>query len=332
MECIKQDPVSLNRILWLDALKCFAMFLVIWGHVIQYGVTDYLENDIHIGIYSFHMPLFMMISGFFAGNIAKYSFGKFLKKKFIQLIFPCIIYGFLCSYIYIYGGSLLGKYFYCLWFLKSIFLCFVFYYPYAKYKNVYVLFFTIVLSLFVVYYKFNEMYICFLFGTFLREFERLVYRKIRLVSFLSATVFLFLFCFWNNDYLKIYYEHLGPFVLFNTSSSLTHYFSVLFYKIIIGLCGSVFLFCLFKMRSSLFQSSKLGRYISYIGKNTLYIYVFQYFFLETVLGVFMDLDNLDKYFTDLVLTPILSLIILVFMNYLYVKIGKSFAMTFVFGC
>jgi len=79
MECIKQDPVSLNRILWLDALKCFAMFLVIWGHVIQYGVTDYLENDIHIGIYSFHMPLFMMISGFFAGNIAKYSFGKFLK-------------------------------------------------------------------------------------------------------------------------------------------------------------------------------------------------------------------------------------------------------------
>ena len=26
MECIKQDPVSLNRILWLDALKCFAMF------------------------------------------------------------------------------------------------------------------------------------------------------------------------------------------------------------------------------------------------------------------------------------------------------------------
>ena len=183
----------------------------------------------------------------------------------------------------------------------------------------------------IIYYKFNEMYICFLFGTFLREFERLVYRKIRLVSFLSATVFLFLFCFWNNEYLKIYYEHLGPFVLFDTSSSLTHYFSVLFYKIIIGLCGSVFLFCLFKMRSSLFQSSKLGRYISYMGKNTLYIYVFQYFFLETVLGVFLDLDNLDKYFTDLVLTPILSLIILVFMNYLYVKIGKSFAMTFVFG-
>ena len=26
--------------------------------------------------------------------------------------------------------------------LKSIFLCFVFYYPYAKYKNVYVLFYN----------------------------------------------------------------------------------------------------------------------------------------------------------------------------------------------
>ena len=45
MECIKQDPVSLNRILWLDALKCFAMFLVIWGHVIQYGVCLLYTSD-----------------------------------------------------------------------------------------------------------------------------------------------------------------------------------------------------------------------------------------------------------------------------------------------
>ena len=30
MECIKQDPVSLNRILLLDDLKFFDMFLLIW--------------------------------------------------------------------------------------------------------------------------------------------------------------------------------------------------------------------------------------------------------------------------------------------------------------
>ena len=83
------------RVDWIDLTKGIAIFLMVCGHT---GLPGALSN----WIWSFHMPLFMMISGFFAGNIAKYSFGKFLKKKFIQLIFPCIIYGFLCSYIYIW--------------------------------------------------------------------------------------------------------------------------------------------------------------------------------------------------------------------------------------
>ena len=92
-----------NKRHFIDNIKVVLIFLVVFGHLIErYIDTSDTLMAIYMFIYIFHMPLFMMISGFFAGNIAKYSFGKFLKKKFIQLIFPCIIYGFLCSYIYIW--------------------------------------------------------------------------------------------------------------------------------------------------------------------------------------------------------------------------------------
>lgn len=50
-----------------DFIKGFLIFLVVWGHVIQFFYTgNSLENPILIWIYSFHMPLFIFISGYFA--------------------------------------------------------------------------------------------------------------------------------------------------------------------------------------------------------------------------------------------------------------------------
>lgn len=52
----------------LDNLKGIAIFLVVWGHSLQYlnnGEFDFFENSLFQVIYSFHMPLFMVISGFF---------------------------------------------------------------------------------------------------------------------------------------------------------------------------------------------------------------------------------------------------------------------------
>lgn len=60
-----------TRIGYIDALKGFATICVVLGHVVQ----GYLEGStypeinqvlcwVHDGIYAFHMPLFMMISGY----------------------------------------------------------------------------------------------------------------------------------------------------------------------------------------------------------------------------------------------------------------------------
>ena len=45
-----------ERIIWIDYAKAIAMFFVIFGHV---DSGNYLTN----WIYSFHMPLFFLLSG-----------------------------------------------------------------------------------------------------------------------------------------------------------------------------------------------------------------------------------------------------------------------------
>lgn len=51
----------MNRILQIDVLKGFAILLVVLGHAIY---ETYSENNIVFRmIYSFHMPLFMFLSG-----------------------------------------------------------------------------------------------------------------------------------------------------------------------------------------------------------------------------------------------------------------------------
>lgn len=63
-----------NRYEWIDVTKGFAIILVVMGHV----MVTYLNNGLYTNsylysfgfplIYSFHMPLFMMVSGLLLGN------------------------------------------------------------------------------------------------------------------------------------------------------------------------------------------------------------------------------------------------------------------------
>lgn len=78
------DP---KRYLIVDELKGFAIFLVVLAHVIQRNTLTYLDNPIFLIIKSFHMPLFMFLSGYVAfGRIGQKP--EWLKKKFLLLIVP----------------------------------------------------------------------------------------------------------------------------------------------------------------------------------------------------------------------------------------------------
>lgn len=60
---------SMARLASMDMLKGFAIIMVIAGHAVQYLISGhYYDKEVYLLIYSFHMPLFMAITGFFASG------------------------------------------------------------------------------------------------------------------------------------------------------------------------------------------------------------------------------------------------------------------------
>ena len=59
--------MSTQRLIWADSLKGWLMLLVILGHVIS-AASGVNCPDSHVWnmMYSFHMPAFMMVSGWLA--------------------------------------------------------------------------------------------------------------------------------------------------------------------------------------------------------------------------------------------------------------------------
>ena len=141
-----------ERKLLPDVLRGFAIFMVVLGHCIQEcsGVdfkmnTMYFNDRIYQFIYSFHMPLFMMISGYFAWDSIdkvkeKPEKWKLLAKRSATLIIP--ILGWTCiehvqlwieqgrAYVAFWSIPLFVKYFSIrfltnTWFLWAVFWCFL---------------------------------------------------------------------------------------------------------------------------------------------------------------------------------------------------------------
>lgn len=118
-----------KRITYIDSLKGFAIFLVVFGHVLQ-GKVFPTAIPLHELIYSFHMPLFMFLSGLFAYKaeeaVEKGAAITFLKKKMLLLIVPCMIWSILmCIYKkenFFYDVILKGGFHY--WFLFLLFIFF----------------------------------------------------------------------------------------------------------------------------------------------------------------------------------------------------------------
>lgn len=86
-----------ERLTYIDNLKGFLILLVVLGHVIQkmYSPEHFDNNLIFRMIYSFHMALFFMVSGFVTkfAPISIEVLKQRLAKRFMQLVIPFIVWG-----------------------------------------------------------------------------------------------------------------------------------------------------------------------------------------------------------------------------------------------
>lgn len=106
---------------FIDNLKVILIFLVVFGHLIErYIDTNSSLLGIYMFIYTFHMPLFIFISGFLSKNIHKSR-----KIFFESLLIPYIVLNLIWySLAYLYTGTTIIPVLYpgwTLWFLLSLF-------------------------------------------------------------------------------------------------------------------------------------------------------------------------------------------------------------------
>lgn len=95
----------------IDAVRGGAIILVVLGHVIQYiyAPADYENNIVYNIIYSFHMPLFMFLSGYLAYRTDRELDKTWIKKRFCALVIPYVVWIILAYFLEGYAGE--GKLF-----------------------------------------------------------------------------------------------------------------------------------------------------------------------------------------------------------------------------
>lgn len=129
--------ILLKRNSYFDNARAILIFLVVFGHMI----SEYIENErilanIYLFIYTFHMPAFILISGYFAKKVYEQGYFKKLIKK---LLIPYIIFQVLYTFYYdlIFGDSIGYSLFiprWGLWFLMSLLFWNILLYFFGKLK------------------------------------------------------------------------------------------------------------------------------------------------------------------------------------------------------
>ena len=286
---------SPQRLEYIDLCKCFAMFCVLLGHSIQYLAEGKpYDNPFWSFIYSFHMPLFMLLSGFFFQKSLNKPFADLFAKKFVQLLLPCIAF-FLLTIVpsHFLSDSRraqgAGRLFFILingfWFLKGLFACYL-----IAYVSKHVLRSDALAALASsvclicipsanVWYT-NSMLPFFWAGYFLFKHREKLLSSPRVLFVASLLAFAALLPFWSGRY-TVYFCRVLPFA--NGLPPDWHNLAIYLFRLAIGLAGSLCFLSACKLAAGSMGKTSILPLLCLVGGNTLGIYLLQTFTLESVL-------------------------------------------------
>ena len=295
----------------LDILKGLLIISVVVGHCIQYGSGEqflrnyaFFEHPLFKFIYSFHMPLFMVICGYLFGfSIRSRSWQQQLKNRARQLLIPITVWATIIFAEKFIGAhfvdgepitgsvwTILNRWFNAitgnLWFLWAVFyntLIVIFVNRVFKdslwaYAIIFVLsFFVPKAALYCFMYPYFVM--GYLYCKHLRESrfvaETMRYKWVLIVA-LSALFAVMLHYFDRGDYVYT----TGTFI-FRGGKPLQQ-LGIDLFRYAIGIVGSLWAIVITRELYRLIGSS-LGL-LTYLGKKTMGIYIFSSYLIGRHLG------------------------------------------------
>ena len=90
-----------ERDYFFDNARALLIFLVVFGHLMEpYRSSSGFITSLYLTIYSFHMPGFLFISGYFAKKAGQAGYIEKLSKKLLIPYF--IFFAFFCVYFAVF--------------------------------------------------------------------------------------------------------------------------------------------------------------------------------------------------------------------------------------
>lgn len=140
------NKVVTSRDLSFDVLKGILILIVVFGHALQFQYQDECwYHPLFDGIYTFHMPLFVFVSGYFFYSSTRRTFRDMIVNKAKRLLLPWLIWSIvLVVAMFIIQkdtfpslpiskkGSILFQELQTFWYLICVFVLTLFYYPIFK--------------------------------------------------------------------------------------------------------------------------------------------------------------------------------------------------------
>ena len=346
---MKIDNIIKHRNNTLDFIKAFAIILVILGHAIQLGsgnavLTEctFFDDFLYKFIYSFHMPLFMLISGYLMFySVNKRCFKKNLLIKIKSIIFPLLVWNvFITMFDFIKYNvdlsfkrvivSYLNEFIGNLWFLWAIFYCSIIVLLINKFlkDNIFVYFIlvlttvffpdTIIIDLSTYKYMLPYFLIGYLFSKY--DYKILFYKKYFKFIFMS---FIFIFVIMFLFYKRNYYIYNSGVSIWNKEILNQIYIDI--YRFLIGFFGSVIVIYIFILLSK-YIKGVASKFLLFVGQNTMGIYIFTNFLLIYLVPIITFKVNGINYFINIVESMICLLISLL----IILVIKKSRILTLIF--
>lgn len=318
-----------ERVIWIDQLKGVAILLVVIGHILWFSMGF---ADVHINgclllkfIYSFHMPLFIFLSGLVINSVPNV---RKLLSKICQFCCPLLFVGVLYSYyigndfsMFAFSSTKLGY-----WYLWVLSIFYVLYY--LLYRNeesilsgnrtrqimfylVLPILIWIALKLLVTYIDKNytdlfclracsEHWPYFCIGIWCGKF-RLLEKVERWRWLTSFALLLYIVVFWLLIAYNLSFHGAGLLLFFYPFTT-------------------ILLIAILWKNNFEVLNSHVSNQLSFLGRHTLDIYIIHMFFIGN-----MNLLFLHDYFADssnTILLILLSLLIAIVVAYSSVFIGK----------
>jgi acyltransferase len=250
----------------IDIAKGLGIFLVIWGHLNT--PTPYLN------IYSFHMPLFFLLSGIF--HKQQISFSQLIKARSRSLLLPYVFFSLFSYFFYIVYQLIPYKDAICipLWFFVSLFEVIIIYYLLKKNVKKSWALLLIALSVSIFSYCISQLHLPYFYNFFhiFSSFSMLffyalgceVFRDFR-IRIVPNTIVFKILVFMGTFILFVFMDTFSKGVDVNTNTFHSS-FVVYIFTAVIGI------YWLWLVSNMINEFNVVSRFWAFIGKNSMGIF------------------------------------------------------------